>query len=525
MAWTDVFSEDDLKASGQAVIRRDGRQILLIDTGTEVFACANRCPHEGYPLSEGKLSDGCVLTCNWHNWKFDLATGATLIGGDQLTRYRVKRERGRIFLELTPPDPVRRREEILQGLSQALEDRDQGRLVRETARLIKLGVDPLDAVRHAVHWVAERLEFGTTHALAGATDWLSLHDRPGTAPDEQLAALGEVLGHIAEDGHGGKLFPFPAGETAWSASAFLGAIEREDLAGAFALLRGGLSAGLTLDELLPAFLSAALAHYNDFGHSLIYTVKTADLARRLGPPVTPVLLSLLTKNLVFATREDLLPEFGTFAGHLASWGTEEGQNLPLAPASLLLSGSPKAAMQVVSGWSDRHEPARIFEVAVAAAAWQLLHVNEIFFTRTDGKLAENVGWLDFTHALTFADAAQTAVRIDSCLWPNVLLQLACFIGRNCRYPDADLDPRPFEVADIGAFLAESEQALFDHGRSRFIISVHLIKTLLAGRALIEALPGEAPLIAAGLNRLLHARIKGRHVLRTARQMLHLVGQE
>ncbi|MFL5239337.1 MAG: Rieske (2Fe-2S) protein, partial [Rhizomicrobium sp.] len=31
-----------------------------------MFAIANRCPHEGYPLSEGTLSPGCLLTCNWH---------------------------------------------------------------------------------------------------------------------------------------------------------------------------------------------------------------------------------------------------------------------------------------------------------------------------------------------------------------------------------------------------------------------------------------------------------------------------
>jgi hypothetical protein len=106
-----------------------------------------------------------------------------------------------------------------------------------------------------------------------------------------------------------------------------------------------------------------------------------------------------------------------------------------------------------------------------------------------------------------------------------LLQLACFIGRNAGYVDAAADTRAFRVDDIPAFLAERRAALFDHGRDRFIISVHLLKTSQSGAALIEALPAQAPLIAAALNRFLGAAIKGRHVLRTARQMWELVEAE
>jgi hypothetical protein len=225
-----------------------------------VFACVNRCPHEGYPLSEGTLTEGCVLTCNWHNWKFDLASGDTLVGGDRLTRYPVRLEGGRVWLDLAPPDPTRRREEVLAGVVRGLEDLDQQRLVRETARLSQLRADPADAVRAAIVWVAERLEFGTTHAIAGATDWLRLFDRPSSAEDEKLAALGEILGHIADDGRGGGHFPFPTGERAWNEPEFLAAIEQEREAEAIGLLRGALTAGLTPDDLLPTLAAAALTH-------------------------------------------------------------------------------------------------------------------------------------------------------------------------------------------------------------------------------------------------------------------------
>ena len=52
--WTTAkISAEDLKATGRKVVRLNDKQILLIASGSEIFAIANRCPHEGYPLSEG----------------------------------------------------------------------------------------------------------------------------------------------------------------------------------------------------------------------------------------------------------------------------------------------------------------------------------------------------------------------------------------------------------------------------------------------------------------------------------------
>jgi hypothetical protein len=321
---------------------------------------------------------------------------------------------------------------------------DQQRLLREVARLTRLGADPLDAVRRAVLWSTDRLEFGTTHALAGAPDWLSLYDNPATAADEKLAALGEILGHIAEDGFGQKRFPFHVEEAQWDEAAFLAAIEREDEAQAIALARGALRRGLTIEDLLPTLLGAALAHYADFGHSLIYTIKTAELARHLGPGVATELLLLLTRSLVFATREDLLPEFSTYGAWSKAWGTKSDPG-PALESRSLRKISPKTAMGIVATWSGYAPPERIFAVLVEAAAWLLLHVDEEVLTRTHGKIADNVGWLGFTHALTFAAAGQTAARLCPELWPAILLQLACFIGRNSTYADAELDTKSYAV--------------------------------------------------------------------------------
>jgi nitrite reductase/ring-hydroxylating ferredoxin subunit len=524
MAWFDALPLDELAAKGKTVVRHEGRQILLLHTERGVFACANRCPHEGYPLSEGSLADGCVLTCNWHNWKFDLTSGATLVGGDQLPRYPVRLENGRVWLDVSPPDPELRRQAALRGIAKALEDGDQQRLVRETARLVRLGADPAEAVAIAVSWVAERLEFGTTHAIAGAPDWLHLSSQPGIGDIQRIAAVGEILCHIADDARAGRCFPLPQGEAPWNEAAFLAAIEDEDEPAACALLRGALATVGELTDLLPTLLKAALSHYADFGHALIYTVKTFSMAERLRRAAAEPLLLMLARSLVYATREDLLPEFRDYRARLAGWG-EPCDACPALDAAALRRTPPKSAMALVAAWGSRHPPEAIFAVLVESAAWILLHVDERRLVDVEAKLADNIGWLDFTHMLTFAEAAVTAMRRVPALWPAVLLQLACFIGRNAGYVDAGLDARDYAVADIAAFIAERRNALFDHGRDRFIISVHLTKTLLAGATLMEILPAQAPLLAASLNRFLTAPMKGRHVLRTARQMWDLVEQD
>jgi nitrite reductase/ring-hydroxylating ferredoxin subunit len=525
MTWTDVMSADELAAKGKAVIRKNGPQVLLIHTSRGVFACVNRCPHQGYPLAEGVLTDGCVLTCNWHNWKYDLSSGETLVGGDKLRRFPVRIDGGRVLVDLSPEPAEAKRERALAGIRKALADEDQARLVREAARLMSLGLEPAVAVSEAVLWTAERLEFGTQHAIAGAVEWLALHDARGMSPDRRLAAIGEILGHVADDARGGAVtHPFPPGVAAWDAQAYLAAIESEDEAAAMARMRGALAAGLEARALLPTLARAALSHYADFGHALIYAVKTVALIERLGPATAEPLLLMLTRSLVYMTREDLLPEFRDYAQRLGEWG-QPGKAAPPLEAEAIIGLSPRRAMALVAAWSGRERPRAIFATLVEAAARMLLHADESVFLRADGKLADNVNWLDFTHALTFADAGRAAMRLAPDLTPALLLQMACFIGRNARYGDPAMDAQPFAVADPRAFAAEARERLFDHGLDRFIISVHLVKTLDAGLALAKAIPAAAPTIRAALNRFLAARFKRRHVLRTARQMRAFVALE
>jgi nitrite reductase/ring-hydroxylating ferredoxin subunit len=54
-----------------------GKSIAIFNVDGEFFAIGNECTHEGAPLSEGAVNEGCVV-CPWHGAEFDLRTGEAL---------------------------------------------------------------------------------------------------------------------------------------------------------------------------------------------------------------------------------------------------------------------------------------------------------------------------------------------------------------------------------------------------------------------------------------------------------------
>lgn len=507
---------------GRKVVRRNGRQILLIARDGEVFALANRCPHEGYPLSEGTQGPGCVLTCNWHNWKFDLRSGAALIGRDPVRTYAVEVRGGEIFLDLADPPAEALKARALAGLDKALADNDMPRLAREVARLQRAGFDARLALVHALGARGGHLETGMTHAHAAAADWLALAER---APDEdaRLAALLEPLAHLAWDTQGAGEFPYAEGVTAWDAQGFLAAMEAEDEQAALSHVRGALWDGMDYAALRPAIAEAALGHCADFGHSAIYTLKAGQLIDRLGPEAKEPVLFALVRQQIQATREERLPEFRFHDKALAAWdGTGDMPARAEDFVGLAIEGALKRTLA-----SSGRPPRELFDALLGAAAWNLLHFDTGFDAATANPIADNVSWLDFTHALTFANAARVLCEERPALWPRALLQMALFVGRNRSYVDAAQDVSRWTVASPARFIAEGMASLYDHGIVEPIIACHRLKMLFALEAELAAAPGApwAGAMCAAMNRWLHTPQKRHHGLRIATQARDFIARE
>ena len=522
--WTRAASLATLEARGRLLFRKAGRQILLFDTPDGVRACNNRCPHEGYPLREGSLDERGVVTCNWHNWKFDLCSGENLYGGERLRTYPVEVRDGDVWIDLADPPFRERRAAILASLREACEDNAYERIARETARLHRLGADPLDALRDTIAWSAERMEFGWTHAYAGVADWLSLHDEREGDDETRLACLLEGVAHVADDVLREPRHPFPGGTRAYDEQAFVDAVEHEDEGAAIAMLRGGLAAGLRFPDLERGLCRAALAHYNDFGHSLIYVTKAGRLIERLGPGVAGPLLFSLARGMVFATREDLIPEFRSYAKALARWRGAKNGVAP-SPADWRGLGIEKALARAAD--LSAAPPMRLFHALLGANARNLLTFDAGQQHRVRIPIDDNVGWLDFTHGLTFASAVRRQCGRFPELWPAALLQMACFSGRNAPYTNGETELDTWRIEDPEAFFERTIEGLFDHGVDEFIVSVHLLKTVLAAREELRAGPPAevAELIAAGVNRFLHSPLKRKQVRRSVYQAMHFVARD
>jgi len=50
------------------------RIVALYHVDDEFYALDGVCPHQGGPLGKGRL-DGCIVTCPWHGWQFDVRNG------------------------------------------------------------------------------------------------------------------------------------------------------------------------------------------------------------------------------------------------------------------------------------------------------------------------------------------------------------------------------------------------------------------------------------------------------------------
>lgn len=518
--WFDAGLRAELQAKGRRVVKAGRKQILLIDDGGRLFACNNRCPHEGYPLSEGTLGTACTLTCNWHNWKFDLASGETLVGGDRLRQYPIEERDGRIWIDVSDPPAEARQARALENLAEASDDNDYERMAREVARYIKADGDPLEPLRHMIARSAARFEFGMTHAYAAAPDWLALHKAAAT-DEQKLTALIEPIAHIAWDTLREQDYPYSTDRLAWSDDAFARAMEVEDEAGALALVNGALKRGReALAPLRRALARAALAHYQDFGHSAIYVRKAFELIDRLGASVAAPVLHALTRSIIYASREDRIPEFRHYATAL---GLSSATGMACSPGELV-GLSVNAALDRVAALPGDNESK--YRLLLEANALAMLRFDTAVDLHTSKPVSHNVRWLDFTHALTFGNAVRLHCTEQPELWPQALLQLACFLGRNAPFLLTEAD-WSWEVKDTGGFFARERAGLYDHGIREPIFACHRVK-VLAAVAEEVAWAGEGNFsntVLAATNRYLNSPMKGHHGLRAAHQALSFVEAE
>jgi nitrite reductase (NADH) small subunit len=112
----DVGALDDFEPRKPRLVDVEGLALGVVRwRDDEVYAIANRCPHQGAPLCAGNVGpklvgtpgavevdpDRPVITCAWHHWEFELKTGQSVWDPRYRAKtYPVKVENDRVLIEL-----------------------------------------------------------------------------------------------------------------------------------------------------------------------------------------------------------------------------------------------------------------------------------------------------------------------------------------------------------------------------------------------------------------------------------------
>jgi nitrite reductase/ring-hydroxylating ferredoxin subunit len=130
--WIRAGTLEELKEKRCIVVRGQRHPIAVFFHADKVFACDNRCPHLGFPLSKGSLHNG-ILTCDWHHARFDLSSGCTFdLFADDVPTAPVEVRGGQVFVSPLCRTPDPRERVASSGIYFAPDNRPRSMFVRES---------------------------------------------------------------------------------------------------------------------------------------------------------------------------------------------------------------------------------------------------------------------------------------------------------------------------------------------------------------------------------------------------------
>lgn len=474
--WIDVGALADLPASQPVLRKGDGRRYVCVLQDGKVSALDDRCPHQGYPLSQGSVRDG-VLTCEWHNWKFDTQTGGCLFGGEPVRSYPTRIEDGRVLVN-TAIDTAAEARRLVAGLRTALREDDAARALREGLRLGELGIGPagekLGPLYAAFELLsrdgAERARFGFDHALALLTDLSTWAERGLLAAEDAFVVASQAVGEASANlGRRGATPPEPGKTDTRRLLAKIADVESDEPAPVSEALvaerRDEAEARIRallgprgLDGARAALLPFVCRHLYDYGHGAIFLTKALELSSRFPAAATEV-MAASTVELSWATADTSLPPFAaTRAAQARLAETKLPQTLRevawdrRAYEAAVLEGEATAVEATVTRLGEGCDALALLRAVGHAAAVRLGRFDAAWERRLDAE----VSVLDVTHAVTFAEAAiSLGAQGTRRQAAELLLLAAAFVGK-LRKADAAAMLAPTASGGPGDLLAAVE---------------------------------------------------------------------
>ncbi|WP_306053658.1 Rieske (2Fe-2S) protein [Natronococcus wangiae] len=476
----ELLPLEELRERERAQVSVDGTPLAAFYHEDEVRVVDNRCPHMGFPLSEGSVEDG-VLTCHWHHARFELACGDTFDPwADDVQTYPVEISDGMVYVNPNPERELPAAEHWANRLETGLEENLRLVVAKSTIGLLDAGVDYREPT-------AATLEFGTRYRDAGWGPGLTILGCMANVidvlePEDRKRALYTGVRRVASDcADEPPNFDQPSFSTRevefdrlkrW----FRDCVEVRDADGAERCLRTAVAAGRSEAEVAELVFAAATDHpYLSAGHVLDFANKAFETLEHVGwehaddvsasgasggsaEPGSAGVLSSLVDPLVTATRSDeqsswrqpvdlvaLLED--VYGGDvtemsgleaLAVDGSEASWEPPADFQETLLSDDPEAIVDAlataVSGGATTEELAAEVVHAATARVAQFGTANEFS------------DWNTVHHTFTYANAVHQATRRTDA----IELYRGVFDAAISVYLDRFLNTPPAPIPEPGA---------------------------------------------------------------------------
>ncbi|WP_436934252.1 Rieske (2Fe-2S) protein [Halovenus marina] len=297
------------KAESPQTLRIDGKTIGLFYHDGEFYATDNRCPHMGFPLTDGSVDDG-ILTCPWHHARFEISCGDTFDPfADDVRTYPVEIRDGEVYVDPAPEGDRSPTEHWKDRLEHGLEADIDLVVAKSVIGLEDEGVPEAVPVRIGTAFGTHYRRDGWGRGLTTLGVMTNLLD--DLRAEDRRRALYVGLTEVADDCAGEPPFfvqePLSADDvpadrlTTW----FRDNIEVRDSDGAERVLRAAITADLDQSDIAAMLVAAGTDHrYLDTGHRLDFINKAFETLDHIGWEHADDVLPSLVPGLASASRAE-----------------------------------------------------------------------------------------------------------------------------------------------------------------------------------------------------------------------------
>lgn len=466
--YLEIGDITDFQERSPTIINANGHAIGIFYHNDTFHAIDNRCPHMGFPLTNGSI-DNCILTCPWHHARFDITGGDTFDPwADDVQTYPVKTHNGKLYINPTveqhhPEEHWNNR--LTTGLKENLSLVIAKSVIGLLTNDVPLSIPLRTGATHGATY--REAGWGPGLTTLGAMANITKH----VETENTQRALYWGLRSVANDCAGEPpLFlqdPFRTTnhDTNRLLTWFRDTIEVRDSAGAIRVIRTAIQSGASPAELGTLLITAATDHvYLDNGHQIDFINKAFELLDHIGWEYADELLPSLIPGLANADRQEESSSWNQPIDLIAILtDADEALSTAIADGSQETWNEPASFTETILG-DDPHQISDAILTAIRAGATEEQLASAIALASANRIAAFGVSnefsdWNTVHHTFSYANAVHSLSRRMS----GHAIYRAVLAGAMSTYLDRFLNMPPTPLPELESSSRSGDRILDELG--------------------------------------------------------------